>query len=291
MKLNTDKSIDRIYNPSYEDFNRNYLLKEKPVVICDVLDKWAASEKWTPSYFKDNFSDKTVSLSGKDMALGDFIDQASNADEHNKPEYLKSVFIRDSFQEIAADIEPDLIYTLPDRLRSYWMFNCPHKNRRGIPELLMTGKGGQFNMHFDVHYMLGFIAQFYGRKEFIMFSPDQSKYLYQSTGRRNHSEIPDVFNPDLSKYPLLEKASGIRFILNPGEVLFNPAGWWHTTRILDFSIAIVVSTVGPTNWKQFCNDFLFSGDNKQWKSPIKKFYIAAADLIMRAEEKYRVFRI
>ncbi len=39
-----------------------------------------------------------------------------------------------------------------------------------------------------------------------------------------------------------------RFTLHPGELLFNPSGWWHTTRTLDVSIATVISFANASNW-------------------------------------------
>lgn len=43
-------------------------------------------------------------------------------------------------------------------------------------------------------------------------------------------------------------------MLRPGETIFNPAGWWHATRMLTPSIATVISTVNASNWEAFSDD-------------------------------------
>lgn len=62
------------------------------------------------------------------------------------------------------------------------------------------------------------------------------------------SEITDVEDVDLRRYPKFAEASMIRFTLHPGELLFVPSGWWHTTRTLDVSIATVISFANASNW-------------------------------------------
>lgn len=288
MTVKSSFSIDRISKPDYQDFVDQYLTTNTPVVIEDAIGHWPAMQKWAPDYFLTHFAKKPVSVNNRQRTLGEFITTANNPTKDTQSEYLKGIFIRSEFPEIAQDIEPDLTYTLPDRLRSKWMFDCRHKSENGIPELLIAGKGGQFHLHYDVDHMLGFVTQIHGSKEFILFAPDQTKYLYPRDDLIHTSQIPDVFNPNLDKYPLLSQAAATRFTLNPGEVLFNPPGWWHTTQIIDFSIAMVISTVSHVNWNAFCNDTLLDSSSKKWKTPLKKLYIKIANQLMNQEEKLNI---
>ena len=59
------------------------------------------------------------------------------------------------------------------------------KSREGIPELLISGRGGRFRLHYDSHHMLGFVTQIYGDKEFVLFAPSDGQYCTRSTTIRS----------------------------------------------------------------------------------------------------------
>jgi hypothetical protein len=227
-------------------------MPRKPVIIADGLKDWPALGKWTPAFFKDNFPGKEVIVEGKAMRLGDFIDRVLASTPENPSPYLSKLLVRQQFPEIAPDILPDLAYTLPDRLRSRLMIG-PVRGSGGIPELLIAGRGSRFRLHFDVLHMLGFVTQIYGNKEFIIFAPSDGRYLYPKKDSAHFSEL-DPFNPDLERFPLFDRATPCHFVLRAGETIFNPAGWWHATRMLTPSIAMVISTVNASNWQEFADD-------------------------------------
>jgi ribosomal protein L16 Arg81 hydroxylase len=54
------------------------------------------------------------------------------------------------------------------------------------------------------------------------------------------SEIGDVKDPgiDLTRHPKLAKIRFHEFIVNPGDILFIPIGWWHQVTALDFSVSV-----------------------------------------------------
>jgi histone arginine demethylase JMJD6 len=249
-------TIDRRSRLSYAEFEREYLRPERPVIITDGLQAWPALTKWTPEFFRDVHGDKVVRVSGKDMRLGDFMDAVlASSDEHPSP-YLNNLLVRQQFPEIAADILPEFVYALPDRLRSPLLKGAVASagTRDGIPELLIAGRGARFNLHYDAAFLLGFVTQIHGDKEFLVFSPEDGRYLYQRPDDPRYSQIPNIFDVDLDRFPLFAKATPMRFVLGPGESIFNPAGWWHATRILSPSIAMVISTANASNWRAFRRD-------------------------------------
>lgn len=245
--------VDRRSNLSYREFVHEYLLPKKPVILTDALEIWPARHKWTPEFFKEHHGNKIVKIQGKDMRLGDFIDEVLASTPERPSAYLSGLFVRQQFREIESDIEPDLKYTLPDRVRSALLIGN-NVHRRGIPELLIAGRGARFRLHYDARHMLGFVTQLYGDKEFLIFPPSDGKYLYPDPDNPKFSLVPNIFEPDMEQFPLLAHTSPIRFVLRPGETIFNPAEWWHGTRMLTPSVAMVISTVNRSNWRDFVAD-------------------------------------
>lgn len=251
--LHRSFSIDRRNRLTYQEFVDQYLMPQKPVIITDGVKEWPALGKWTPQFFKTYHADKLVTAGGNRMRLGEFIDLVLASTPEKPCPYLHAVFIRQGFQEIAQDILPELKYTLPRSIAEP-PDGRQDQSRVGIPELLICGRGGRFNLHYDSLHMLGFVTQLYGDKEFIVFPPSDSKYLYPKEDNPKFAHVDNPFAPDLERFPLFAEATPCRFVLRPGETIFNPAGWWHATRMLTPSIATVISTVNASNWQAFSDD-------------------------------------
>jgi ribosomal protein L16 Arg81 hydroxylase len=91
------------------------------------------------------------------------------------------------------------------------------------------------------------LAQVVGRKRITLIPSFESHLVYNHIGV--YSQV-DCENPDLSRYPLFAKASKFETVLEPGEVLFIPVGWWHQVRSLDVSISVSCTNfVAPNNYR------------------------------------------
>jgi len=104
---------------------------------------------------------------------------------------------------------------------------------RPVPQLnLWLGPGGHTEpLHFDRHD--GTMLQIWGRKRVVLFAPGQTGNLYPfgffSGGLPPWFSRPYIQNPDYQQYPRLAEAMANRWeaVLEPGDILFIPAGWWH----------------------------------------------------------------
>ena len=80
----------------------------------------------------------------------------------------------------------------------------------------------------------GFLYQVIGRKKLLMFAPDQAPLLYPMKAYNNYQPCwvrPE--EPDFERYPQFKHAKPIEVILRPGELLIQPAGWFHAVYCLD----------------------------------------------------------
>jgi len=101
---------------------------------------------------------------------------------------------------------------------------------------LWIGSGHIECLHYDT--MDGTLIQLHGSKRILLFPPSQTANLYPYPfyahlrhGLKLRSWFSRVYpdRPDFQAFPKLREAFKHRrdVILNPGEALYIPAGWWH----------------------------------------------------------------
>lgn len=247
--------VDRVSNLGYAEFEARYLAPNKPVLITDALDHWAAVGKWTPKFFADNYRDMDIGIDG--LRMGEFIELVEEGpDEDNgKLPYFRNVSINSVFPELVADISP-----LPVYLRPNWFDNplIPRRISRNRTDLFIGGRGSSFPyLHWDNYHGYAFLFQIYGEKAYVFYPPEQTEYMYPEVreGRlSNVSTIDDIENPDLERFPLFAKATPTACVLRAGEMLFMPAGWWHTARMETASISVSSNTANAYNWSALMKD-------------------------------------
>jgi histone arginine demethylase JMJD6 len=260
--------IDHRSNLSYEEFAREYLYANKPVVVTDALRDWKALKRWSPEFFKKEFGDMKFTLEEKGKSdykgngegansvqytMDKFIDRVLSSTDENPAPYFRNQVLYELFPSLKQDIEPLPEYFLPNWLPDHYMVKHVGQvlNRGAALELYIGGKGGAFPvLHYDGAGTHAFLMQVYGRKQFIIYPPDQEKYLYPSPKKVNLSQINSIDNPDLQKFPLFAKADPTVFVLEPGELLFVPSHWWHTTKMLTPSISISANVLNQSNWQE-----------------------------------------
>jgi Cupin-like domain len=237
---------------SYDDFLARYMHGNRPVVISNVGRGWAAMRTWTPENFKTRFGSQAVAIGyGRDMPFDQFIDEVLASSAEKPGPYMYRSFLHEVLPELLPDVRPQVKFSFPRRYASPLM---PEKWRRpdGYLKLLVGGVGSKFPvMHFDGENSHAGIVQIYGEKEFVVFPPEDSQYLYPRSALPNHSMVDDPVMQDRARFPLLAKATLYRTVLKPGDMIFVPARWWHAARALSTSISTCTNMLDPSNWKGF----------------------------------------
>ncbi len=247
---------------SDQQFYADYVLNNRPVVLTDALADWPALGKWSPEFFAERYPDKEFEIDGQPWKLGDFVRAVLASDPANPAPYLRNKVLRDTFPELWDDIRPQTKYFQPN-----WMTrpfgNAVYRDlfhRGSAIEFYLGGNGRGFPvLHWDGYHTHAFLMQFYGRKEFFVYGPEQTKYLYPRTDCPNLSLCADINHVDLEKYPLFAKAKPAVFVLEPGETLFIPSGWWHTTQMLSPSISLSCNVGNASNWAAMRRDVTHKG--------------------------------
>lgn len=255
---------------SYDDFLARYMHGNRPVVISNVGRGWAAMRTWTPENFKKRFGSQPVAIGyGRDMPFDQFIDEVLASSAEKPGPYMYRSFLHEVLPELLPDVRPQIKFSFPRRYASPLM---PEKWRRpdGYLKLLVGGVGSKFPvMHFDGENSHAGIVQIYGEKEFGVFSPEDSQYLYPRSALPNHSMVDDPVMQDRVRFPLLAKATLYRTVLKPGDMIFVPAHWWHAARALSTSISTCTNMLDPSNWKGFQDEVVAIEATKNSESAAK----------------------
>ncbi|HKX77796.1 MAG TPA: DUF6065 family protein [Novosphingobium sp.] len=231
-------AIERVANLSSQDFLDAYYAPARPVIITGELESWPASRLWTPEYLKGVIGGREIELQGKRSSSPRF---ERNKDDHRT--------------RMPFDRFVDMIEAVPGNDAYVTAYNAA-SNREALrpldadvrpldkyltqsPDdpggLIWIGPAGTFTaLHHDLTNNL--LAQVTGHKMVLMAAATNAPRMYNDL--HVFSEVSDVLalNGDFHAYPDL---GGVRFheiVLEPGELLFIPIGWWHQVTALDFSV-------------------------------------------------------
>lgn len=243
--------VERVQKLKTEDFVKNFLVTKTPVIITDAMDSWSI-EKFHPNSLIQEFGDELVQIYDNLFDLQN-IDQLSSylKDNFNRSDdNLSSEYVRwytklkdvDFFwsDEVFVALENYWAhpYFLPnsDFIIPYYPENkIANINQTSYPYkgLFISGKGAKTRLHKDPFGSNAILCQFYGQKKIILYSPNQQNILM------NKGQFVDIENPDYSKFPDFDKSvCTYEDILNPGEIILFPSGWFHDVTCLNDSISI-----------------------------------------------------
>ena len=269
----------------YAAFLRRYVRANRPVLIEGAVTQWAALKTWTPEHFKTHYGDHEVAISySKTMRMADFVDAVLASTPSNPGPYMYRLFLHEQLPELLPDLIPQNVYGYPRRHVSPLM---PERWRRpdGFLKLLMGGPGSKFPiMHFDAENAHAQITEIYGDKEFVLFSPEDTPYMYPSPVRPNLSLVDQPYPPNLEKFPLLSEARPWRTVLHPGDMIFVPSGWWHTARPLTPSISVCTAILDESNWNGFCREITASAAQTPARRALKLGYLSLLGNTLKAME-------
>lgn len=259
--------IPRVSTITKEEFIKNYVRTQTPVVIEHLIDDWPAYKKWNLDYIKEIAGEKTVPL---------YDDRPISAELKFNEAHLK--------MKMADYI--DLLQTRPTNYRIFLYhllkevpslqkdFKFPDLGLRflkQLPTLFFGGENSKVFMHYDIDYANILHFHFHGKKQCILFPPSESKFLYKVPNALITREDIDFTNPDFKKFPALKKASGYITNLNHGETLYMPEGYWHQMTYLTpgFSMSLRATARTFTNFSKAVYNLIFMRyfDNymRKWK--------------------------
>jgi hypothetical protein len=235
------QAVDTVDGISPEEFRDRYYNPMRPLVIKGLSKQWPAYEKWGWDYFAsivgevkvgvyNNIkSDAYTPINTADdyMTFGKYIDMVRKGPAEWR------IFLFNIFEHA-----PQLIQD----------FDWPEYLLKGFvkryPMLFVGGKGSITHMHFDIDLSHIIHTQFIGRKRVLLFPFQEQHKLYRKPWEvLSFVNFEKYFDQqanklDLATFPALKLARGYEVVLEHGDTLFMPAGYWHHMEYLDSGFAM-----------------------------------------------------
>lgn len=235
-----DSNISRLsFTADGTDDVRACIERGRPVVIDDFSAAWPALRRWTPKRLSRRVGDRQVRVydasfgePGKNymgsvdsMPFSRFLDQVLEQGRdlrmflynisHQVPELLDDI----GFPDIGPEFSRRFVFTF---------FGC---------------RGSTTPLHYDIDMGQVFHTVILGRRRIRLFAPDQSRALYRHPFTVR--SYVDLDTPDFIAWPGLARARGYELVLEPGQTLFMPPGWWHEFHYLEPGIGVSLRTPAP----------------------------------------------
>lgn len=242
------KAVDRVEQISPEDFRKNYYDTMKPLIITGLAKKWPAYDKWNWDYFKEKLGNVKVGLYNN--VKSDAYTPINTADDYKTfGQYIDMIkegpaawriFLFNIFEH-APGLTKD--FTWPEDLMKGFI--------KRYPMLFTGGKTSITHMHFDIDLSHILHTQFVGRKRVLLFPHEEQYKLYRKPFEV--LSLADFSNyhlnngtPDYENFPALKYAKGYEVIMEHGDTLFMPAGFWHHMEYIDSGFAMSLRALQDT---------------------------------------------
>lgn len=235
----TPEDIPRRPGLSAERFYAEHYAAWQPVVLPGFADDWPA-RRWTPESLAERFGAVEVKVTDEresdpdyDMhtpahtrvlPLSAFVERIRGVGESNDCYMVAQnrVLEDPKMAPLMADVPFDEAWFRPER----W---------KGCAALWLGPAGTVTPLHHDTCNIL--FVQLYGRKRITLASPLETTLL---DGARSMYAAVDPEQHD----------GAVRFkraVLEPGDAIFLPVGWWHHVRALDVSVSLALTNLRRRN--------------------------------------------
>ena len=240
------KPVERVASITPADFKAAYYQTLKPLVITDLAKQWPAYHKWNWDYFRSLIGEVQVGVYNN--VKSDAYTPINTADGYMKfGEYIDTILLSPSGLRIFLF---NLFEHAPRITEDFWW---PGELAKGFvrrfPMLFVGGAGSVTHMHFDMDLSHIFHTQFCGLKRVLLFPFEEQHKIYRKPwevlSMVNFEKYFDSQNNKLNRlqYPALDLARGYEVILDHGETLFMPAGYWHHMEYIDNGFAMSLRAI------------------------------------------------
>ena len=243
-------SVPRLHNPTSAQF-MEYFRHDRPVVLTGCADDWPARRLWADwDWWRRQYGHRHVPLE-----VGAFDDPGWHEEVSSMGGFVDRM---QDGREVVYLAQHTLFDQLPG-LRRHFSEPAVVRGRVTRTNAWIGSANTVTPCHFDSYD--GLLAQVVGAKHIRLYAPSDTPFLYPTStpwtaqrrwptdstagptaesggvGRGTISRV-DVAAPDAARFPMFKKATCVEALLQPGDCLFIPAGWWHWVHAVSRSVSI-----------------------------------------------------
>ena len=257
----SDKTIDApaprtLPSISRAEFRRAHLAPRIPLVIKALANPPRAVGKWDLDFFLTHYGNKRVPIdglqSGTSDTLAHYIGQlrSGNHGSSDGALYMRNLLLFERFPELRADFTMPWIAT-PNWLQSKVLGDFSGGSWRYWVELFLSGPGSRFPfVHIDPYYTHAWSLQVSGKKRFWLWPPGEGQLGNLLDGSLVR-QSPKPISASTKFEEFFSDRAAQSVVLSAGDLLFLPAGWWHTTETYEESVTLGGNFVEASNWCDF----------------------------------------
>lgn len=232
--------LNRYEGVTADFFLHNHYAANVPALLGGEMATWPALRRWTPDYIARLVGDRLIEFQGDRDGDARF--------EFEKDDHRRTMPFDRFIAMIGAAGAGNASYVTAYNSAANRTALAPlHAELGRVDALLVPGADGLDAMmwigpartftplHFDLTNNL--VAQIVGRKRVILVPPSEASKLDASG--EVVSAVGDLLDPQtLVRTPALRDLTLFDLVLEPGDMLFVPIGWWHQVTALDFSVTV-----------------------------------------------------
>ena len=225
-RLPTLAAIPRLGRPDAAGFRRK-AAEGLPFLIPGLATRWPLAAL-TPETLRDRFPALPVRA-----RVGDYVNTAFAPDRA-----MRDMSMRDYLDLAASGVEglPPYLGNLELRELNRYCHWPAYFDKPGPPRFWLGPAGTVTPLHAD--YDDNLFVQIWGSKRIFLAPPHHDAFLYPKEANALLFGSPfDPEAPDYARFPLARQAALLELTVEPGDLLYVPAGWYHQVRSLTFSLS------------------------------------------------------
>ena len=243
------ENVERIEAPPREVFFRDYVLKQRPVVITNLFDGQPIRRITGPEITRRELGDTQVLIQmGQEernrksllsIISGKYDVTSLETQQSTINGFLDHVAAEPQTRKVIAEVprqytpRVNALYEIP----GYCRLPSGEEDPDFSGELWLGRAGNASLLHFDRDAKNLMQYQFYGEKVVILVPPDSGKKLIPI---RNTCLTTPVNVTEAERDRFVRYVDGYQCLVRGGDALFFPALWWHYFDYNQMSMALTM---------------------------------------------------
>lgn len=228
-----------------EQIRERALRLRRPVILRGVIEHWPALSRWNLEFFAEHLGGLFTNTftSGDEAQSRQLRFRRLIARIQAGEQIYSSFYARDALAILRPDYPLDGTPFGDPGLN--WLLELPKPAHGEMNVIFVGNQGSGIANHTDSMGTHLWSAQIFGRKRWWVSPPEMTPLLAEGPPSWRHRDR------DVERYPRFANARCLDFVLEPGEVLILPAGWWHETEMVSDSVSITHDIVNDTNYRAY----------------------------------------